>query len=254
MTTPASNRTDHDRTALIDIAMAVVLSLATLASAWCGYQSSLWGGAETYRLVNAFQAGRTVSDKTLEANQRRAFDASMFIEYVTARTEGSAELENFLYSRFRPEMRRAVDAWLETDPFNDPGAPPHPFQPDWYELPEEREASRQQERGARAFALAQEIDQISDTYVLLTVLFASILFFAGMAGTFNSSRIEVTFGVIAVVLFVAVLSYMLTMPRCKDCDLEDPNAVGAAPGWHASLYSLTPPPSVKSARRRTARR
>lgn len=224
-----SNRPD-DRTHLVDIGMAIVLSLATLASAWCAYQSSLWGGAQTFRLVSAFQAGRGVTEQVLVAHQLRTFDASMFIEYMAARSEGSAELENFLHNRFRPEMRRAVDAWLETDPFEDPEAPPHPFQPEWYVLPEEREASRQQEQGTRSYADAQEMNQISDTYVLLTVLFASVLFFAGMAGTFNSAKIENAFGAIAVVLFLAVLSYMLTMPRCRGCDVvEDSKAVEAAP-------------------------
>jgi hypothetical protein len=28
--------------------------------------------------------------------------------------------EKFLFDRFRPEMKKAVDAWLKTDPFNKP--------------------------------------------------------------------------------------------------------------------------------------
>ena len=240
-----NNQADEESTHLVDIGMAVVLSLATLASAWCAYQSSLWGGAQTFRLVSAFQAGRALTEKVLVTNQWRVFDASMFIEYAAARSEGSAELEEFLYNRFRPEMRRAVDTWLETDPFEDPKAPPHPFQPEWYKLPEEREASRQQEQGMRSYADAQEMNQISDTYVLLTVLFASVLFFGGMAGTFTSARIELIFGAIAVVLFLAVLGYTLTMPRCRNCDVEDSKAVGAAP---TSAYSS---PNNSSVRRAT---
>jgi hypothetical protein len=206
---------------LLDIGMAIILSFATLASAWCAYQSALWGGAQTFSLVALSKAERTASQNALVANQFRAFDASMFIEYVAAKDDGSSELEKFLYDRFRPEMKRAVDAWLETDPFRDLEAPPHPFQPQWYVLPQEQEVNRHQEQGQKLFARAQEMDEISDTYILLTVLFASILFFGGMAGTLDPRYLKVIFGAIAVLCFLAVTSFMLTLPRCRDCDVLD---------------------------------
>jgi hypothetical protein len=181
-----------------------------------------------------------VSDKALEANQRRAFDASMFIEYMEASLDGSGDTEKFLYDRFRPEMRRAVDAWLATAPFDDPEAPPHPFQPHWYELPEEQEASRLQEQGEMMFGAAQEMNQISDTYVLMTVLFASILFFGGIAGTFRSRKVEAVFGFIALVLFLAAASFMLTLPVCRDCDVLDAGSAGVARTSGSDLPTATP--------------
>jgi hypothetical protein len=227
MTRPAlSDRTSNGGDQLLDIGMAVVLSLATLASAWCAYQSALWGGAQTFSLVALSKAERLASQNALIANQFRAFDASMFIEYVAAKEEGSSELEEFLYVRFRPEMKRAVDAWLATDPFRDREAPPHPFQSHWYVLPQEQEVSRNQAQGQKLFARAQEMNQISDTYVLLTVLFASILFFGGMAGTLDPRYLKVIFGAISVVLLLAVTSFMLTMPRCRDCDVIDSSSAG----------------------------
>src|SRR5438034_1851477 len=35
----------------LDIGSAIVLALATMASAWCGYQSALWSGVQTFRLA-----------------------------------------------------------------------------------------------------------------------------------------------------------------------------------------------------------
>lgn len=206
---------------LVDIGATIILSLATLTSAWCAYQSSLWGSGQLFALVAVSRAAREASEDRLVAANQRAFDGSLFIQYAAARAEGSSELEAFLYRRFRPELRDALDAWLETDPFNDPGAPPHPFQPQWYALAQEQEAELQEEESHRMFTLAQEMNRISDTYVLLTVLFASILFFGGMAGTFHSRTLKRIFGAIALVMFLVVTGYMLTIPVCRDCDVID---------------------------------
>src|SRR4029453_12250886 len=90
-----------------EIACAIILSLATTASAWCAYQSKLWGGAQMARANAAVRANREEAVHTLAALQARAFDASMFITYMQARMEKHESMENFLAQRFRPEMRTA---------------------------------------------------------------------------------------------------------------------------------------------------
>lgn len=217
----------------IDIGATIILSLATVVSAWCAYQSTLWNNAQIFSLVAASQAAREASEARLVAASQRSFDAGLFIEYAAARAEGSHELEAFLYDRFRPELRQALDAWLATDPFNDPRAPPHPFQPQWYVLALEREAHLQEVESQRMFTLAQEMNDTSDTYVLLTVLLASTLFFGGMAGTFQTSLLKRISGVIAVTMFLIVTGYMLTIPVCRDCDVFD------------SSPDVNPAPSVR---------
>ena len=79
-----------DRNRWVEIACAVVLSLAMLASAWCAFQSTLWSGVQTFRLAAANKAGRESSKFTLAALQMRAFDAAMLI--------------NWSYGRVPPEL------------------------------------------------------------------------------------------------------------------------------------------------------
>lgn len=213
----------------IDIAATIILSLATLASAWCAYQSTLWGSAETFGLVAMARASREASEDRLVAAHQRSFDGFLFLAYAAARAEGSSEREAFLYQRLRPEMRRALDAWLETRPFDDPQAPPHPFQPQWYSLALEQEGDLQEEESHRMFALAQQMNRTSDTYVMLTVLFSSTLFFGGMAGTFHSRALKRLFGIIAGAMFLIVTGYMLTLPVCRDCDVIDSTSASTSP-------------------------
>ena len=72
----------------LEIACAVILALTTTASAWCAYQSKLWGGAQAAHGNAAVRAGREQAVNALAAFQWRAFDASMFITYMQARLGG----------------------------------------------------------------------------------------------------------------------------------------------------------------------
>ena len=70
-------------------------------------------------------------------------------------------------------VTRPVDAWLQTDPFNNPNAPMHPFGMVEYAQPEREAAKRADQEQARMLAAAQQASRSSDEYVLLTVRFSS---------------------------------------------------------------------------------
>jgi len=140
----------------------------------------------------------------------------MFISFMQAKNEGNARQEKFLFQRFRPEMKKAVEAWLKTDPFHDPKAPLGPFKMAEYVQPELEVARIHDEQFAEKHAAAQHANENSDTYVLLTVLFASVLFFGGIAGTLESHRLRVTILTIALAFFVVTLGFLGTMPICHE--------------------------------------
>ena len=47
---------NNTRSRRLEIASAMLLGLAATASAWCGYQSNLWTGVQTFSLVAADEA------------------------------------------------------------------------------------------------------------------------------------------------------------------------------------------------------
>ena len=199
-----------------EIACAIVLALATTASAWCAYQSKLWGGAQMARGNAAVRAGREGAVNSLAAVQARAFDASMFIAFMQARLERNSELETFLAQRFRPDMKPAMEAWLKLDPLNNPAAPPSPFRMAEYAQAETAEVARQADLAAQAMAAAGEARHYSDNYVLLTVVFASVLFFGGIARAFDSRALRIVLAALAVLLFLGTLAALTTMPVCHE--------------------------------------
>lgn len=118
--------------------------------------------------------------------------------------------------RFRPEMKPAVEAWLKLGPLSNPAAPPSPFRMAEYAQQETAEVSRQEELAANAMAAAREARGHSDNYVLLTVIFASVLFFGGTARAFDSRPLRIVLATIAVLLLVGTLAALTTLPVCHE--------------------------------------
>jgi hypothetical protein len=199
-----------------ELACAIVLALATTASAWCAYQSKLWGGAQAARAGAAVRAGREGAVNSLAAMQLRAFDASMFIAYMQARFETNTAMEAFLAQRFRPEMKSALEAWLKLDPLSSPAAPLSPFRMAEYAQAETDEVARQSELATQAMAASGEARRNSDGYVLLTVIFASVLFFGGIARAFDSRPLRTALAALAVLLFLGTVVALTTMPICQE--------------------------------------
>ena len=212
----ANEAANIERKQWMEISCAVVLSLATTASAWCAYQSQLWGGAQIDALAAAARAGRESTEHTISAVQYRMFDAMMLIKYTEMRAHGDKDLDQFLYDRFRPELKNAMTAWLKTDPYNNPKAPRTPFEMPEYVQKHQESARAQDTISEQMETVANHASHQSDTYLLLTVIFASVLFFGGIASTFQSQRLQLVMSMMALSLFAGTVVALAMMPVCRE--------------------------------------
>lgn len=180
---------------VVDVASVVLISVAAVLSALCGYQSGRWGGAQAhyYSVANASRI------ESAEASDRQlgltAIDVNLFLHYVDAVDAGNAKEARFIYKRLRPEMRPAMKAWLATKPQTNPHAPSTPFV-----MPQYREAamvaSRQLAAAAEQdFKLAETATHHSDEFLLLTVVFAGVSFLAGISTKMLFPRHAIIVGV-----------------------------------------------------------
>jgi hypothetical protein len=164
-----------------EIVTAILLALATLATAWAGYQSSRWHGkqAEAAGATNALRAEGTRAAG--EANRNAQIDVATFTQWIDARAQGDEELAAFYRQRFRKEFQPAFNAWLAQKPFTNPDAALTPFAVPEYTLAAQQEEARL-DAAAEASADAMRADiERADRYVLAVVLFAAALFFAGIS-------------------------------------------------------------------------
>ena len=166
---------------ILDVAIVFILAVASLATAWSGYQSTRWSGVQASSYVQA-SASRTESSKQYTyAHQLTVVDVSTFTGYIDARFGGDTALADYYVSHFRPDFKPAFDAWMATDPFNNPNAPANPFQMPEYVLPQMQEADRLAAQADALFQTGQDANQTSDDYVLNTVFLAAVLFFTAFA-------------------------------------------------------------------------
>lgn len=195
-----------------ELVATVILSIATVLTAWSAFQATKWGGEMSLQF-SAANAARTFSVAASNtANAQTTIDVALFAEYAAAVAMDDGELAAFFETRFRDEFRPAFTAWVATDPLTSPGAPASPFEMDEYVLAATVEANELAADAEAASALAREANQRGDNYVLLTVLFASVLFFAGVSSKAGSLRIQQTLTVLSGVLLLTAAGIVLTFP------------------------------------------
>jgi hypothetical protein len=208
---PSSTGASHDRW---DALAAIVLALAAVLSAWAAYEATRWSGeqADSYAISAATRAD-AARHGTL-ASRNVQVDVASFIGWSQAIGGHDERLSTFLAERFRPEFKTAFDAWLSI-PFEAPAvAPPGtPFALPEYQLAEQTTADALTAQADAALVEAQKDNQIADNFVLVAVIFASVLFMAGIASRFSERRIKAGLTAVAAVLFVLGMMAEFLLPQ-----------------------------------------
>lgn len=192
--------------------MVVITSVAALATAWCAFQATVWSGVETFRLADTNELRRRSVEARIEGSQVLALDAQQFIAWIEARARGEAQLTAFLFDRFRPELARATRQWLEADPFQSPGALPHPFTLDGYRIAELHRAKQLEERAAALHAQARAANHHADMYMLATVLLAAVLFVVTSGPKETTHLVHRAFLITALIGLLAALAFVIAHP------------------------------------------
>jgi hypothetical protein len=148
-----------------------------------------------------------------EARQATSIDLAVFIAWLEATTDGEAETAEFIYEGMPDRLRIATDAWLAEDPFEDPDAPTSPFVMEGYVVPAAQIADDLAETAEEHTLTAQQATERANEYVLTTVLFATVLFFASISSKLNGVANRWAILSIAIIGLVAGGVILLAFPR-----------------------------------------
>ena len=196
----------------LELVATVLLALATVGTAWSGYQASRWNGEQAKASARA-SAARIESAKAAgTANAQKQVDVAVFTAWADAYAQDQAKLAAFYFARFRKEFRPAAEAWIATRPLQNPRAPLTPFAMPQYRLAAEGEATALEAKAERLAAQARVDVQRSTNYVLAVVLFATVLFFAGMSTKLSVPALRRVLLGFGVVVFVGTLLWIVTSP------------------------------------------
>ena len=187
----------------VDIAAAVLLAIATVLTAWCAYQSSRWSGVQATAFAQASSNRLESSREHTQAIQILALDADLFTRWIDAYATGDTELVDFYMSNvLRTDFIPYLEEWIELDPLENPDAPRNPLGNEAYQQELLGESARLRELAEVKFTEATEANQTSDEYILATVMFASVLFFAGISNKFERLRIQ---GALVAIAFIMIV-------------------------------------------------
>jgi hypothetical protein len=190
----------------------ILLSLATVGTAWCSYQAAAWGAVAQRFSGQSAASSRTAAANVLQAQQVALLDVLLFSQYVNARASSNLVLSRFYSDRFRGEAKTAFEAWMATQPFDNPNAPSHPFLTNFYQprlLAQAREADAESDRLSQQ---AGEAGRTSRGYVLITVLLACALFCGGTASRFEHARIRQGALLLGLAAFVFAVERLWLLP------------------------------------------
>jgi hypothetical protein len=196
----------------LEVLAALVLGLATVATAWCAYQATRWNDEETDLSRVAGQARLEASRLFGLGSQKVSYDATSAALYAQAIADGNEELQQFLLENLiRPEFLPVIEQWRENAASDDP-EPLNLFENEEYieeQLGPSREADQRAEDATRG---SQEASDNAEGFVQTTIFLASALFFAGVTANFRARTVRLLLLFTALVLFAVGVARIAELP------------------------------------------
>ena len=194
------------------VVTAVLLGVVAVATAWSGYQATRWAGEQStlYAEASALRVEST-RDSTL-AGQLRLNDAISVNNWLNAYAQGNTNLAKIFQNRFSPQLQVAFEAWLATNPFNNPNALPGPLFMPQYKISLEEKANQLDAQAAATFDKGQAAKEQGDAYVLNTVFLATVLFLTAIAENFTWNWIRAVILAIALIMLLFGIYHLVIYP------------------------------------------
>ena len=196
----------------LEVIATILLSLATLGTAWSGYQASRWNGEQAKAFSRATGARIESAKAASLASAQTQVDVATFTQWVNAYALDQKELADFYFARFRKEFKPAVEAWVATRPRQNPAAPLTPFAMPEYRVAAQATSLRLEAEAERWSAKAQQNVQRATNYVLCVVLFAAVLFFAGISTKLKTLLLRRVLLGLGVTILLVTAAWLATFP------------------------------------------
>ena len=217
--TPASNKeqkqplTRQERTdRWFQVVTAIMLGVVAVATAWSGYQATRWAGEQSTLYAQASALRVESTRVSTLAGQYKLYDSIIVNNWINAYVQGNTKLAKIFERRFRPELQVAFAAWMATNPFTNPNAPPGPLFMPQYKVSQDALANQLDAQAAATFDKGQAAKEQGDAYVLNTVFLATVLFLTAIAENFTWNRIRAVILVIGLVMLLFGVYHLIIYP------------------------------------------
>ena len=194
------------------IASAALLGLATIASAYCGYEAARWNGEQVQELMAANDGQFESMRRSTAADGQRLVDVSIFSNLEQSRLHRDDAMVAFLHGHMRPELKAAYDSWSREEEAG-PQSAETPFDRPEYRLENAEAAERLRTGALAASARASYANGQSDLFVAHSVVVALALFFLSMTTQFSSRGVRRVNLILGALLLAGTLISIARLPR-----------------------------------------
>jgi hypothetical protein len=190
----------------------IILSVATLVTAWAGYQAGQWNSLQTAMNVQAHTLQLQSGALDGRAGQLQLIDFAAFANWADATADGNRVKARLHEAQFREEFRPAFVAWLALEPLTNPDAPSSPFEMPEYRLLTLDEAARLRLQAEALNISAVEAGDTADQYTLSVVILAGALLLAGLASRFEWEELRAVVVALALLILLGSVFFVIWLP------------------------------------------
>lgn len=197
----------------MEVVVSIILSFASLLTAWNGYQASQWGQVQGRNNNQNIALRVQSSQATAIATQQQQIDVNVFIAWLQATSTSDQRLADFYRARFRAEFKPAFEEWVSGRPLTNTQAAATPFELPSYAPAKFKEAAMLEQQAGEAQARGQQAGATVVRYVIATLFVAASLFFAGISRSFNYRSVRLVLVVASLFLFLNGLINSIGLPK-----------------------------------------
>lgn len=205
------HRKDLTRNDRFEIIVTILLSFATLSSAWCSYQADLWGDKERISIIESMRFEEDANELILESNQIRVAHLNIVSTFIDHYLNDDTLYCKYILAHADSVLKPALLEWVKQRPKYVPEIP-NPLKLSVYKNTYEEKIHKFESVSRMKKTESENANEISDKYMLLTVLLSLVLFFSGISGTLSVKSAQILSTVISLIIFIGAVTILISLP------------------------------------------
>lgn len=202
----------------IELIVAILLGLVSIAVAYATFQGALWDGKMTQAYSEGTRQSTEAESLYLEANQQYVQDGALLsrlteleLDIAAGVTGAQEKYDTLVFQYVSAELQTAID-WAAAENEADPEFWYDPQSNDNYQATLFGAYAEKSDESIATIAAGDEANGYSDRLTLNTVLMAVSLFLLGVAAVTRNHRTTVILSSVGGAIFVVALVLTLMVP------------------------------------------
>ena len=206
----------------IEVFLAVLLGLVSIATAYASFQSSLYDGNQAQAYTNGSNLSTEAESLYLEGNQQYVQDAQLFDRLTDLRLDiespdpavsaaAQGKYDVIYFQSVSDDFDNAIQ-WADAQNEADPELYYSPLDNEDYQAALFGSYAETKDLAVATIGEGDSANTLGDRLTLTTVLMAISLFLLGIAAVVREFRIQIILGIVAITIFLVAAGIAVAVP------------------------------------------